>query len=236
MTMDFIAHLHRQRAFSARTFGPGARTAGVLDHIRKELREIEAKPDDLSEWIDVVLLACDGAWRAGHTPEQIAEALAAKLAHNETREWPDWRTADPDRAIEHVRTPTTHADALAAVESAHPQETCDASEQRMEAQAISEWLMQEAASKREMGEAFGRHALDGVTPDAVVLERAAELIREVNAALVKALREAEAALADIGDAEREEGDDVAWCERRAAEPLPAIRAALAASQKCAGNG
>ncbi|MFK4044520.1 dATP/dGTP pyrophosphohydrolase domain-containing protein [Roseomonas mucosa] len=101
--MNLIAHLHRQRAFSARTFGPGARTAGVLDHIREELREIEAKPDDLSEWIDVVLLACDGAWRAGYTPEQIAEALAAKLARNEAREWPDWRTADPDKAIEHVK-------------------------------------------------------------------------------------------------------------------------------------
>ena len=115
--MDLVAHLHRQRAFSARTFGPGARTAGVLDHIRKELREIEAKPDDLSEWIDVVLLTCDGAWRAGHTPEQIAETLAAKLAHNEAREWPDWRTADPDKAIEHVKTvptvPSTQAGDLA---------------------------------------------------------------------------------------------------------------------------
>lgn len=45
------------------------------------------------------------------------------------------------------------------------------------------------------------------------------------AALVKA----EAALADIGDADREPGDDVAWCERRAAEALPALRAILASS-------
>jgi hypothetical protein len=44
---------------------------------------------------------------------------------------------------------------------------------------------------------------------------------------VAALRQAEAALSDIGDADREPGDDVAWCERRAAEPLPVIRAALA---------
>lgn len=103
--MDLVAHLHRQRAFSARAFGPGTRTAGVLDHIRKELKEIEAKPDDLSEWIDVVLLACDGAWRQGYSPERIAEALAAKLARNEARTWPDWRTADPNKAIEHVRRP-----------------------------------------------------------------------------------------------------------------------------------
>ena len=41
---DLVAHLYRQRAFSERTFGPGARTKGVLNHIRKELAEIEADP------------------------------------------------------------------------------------------------------------------------------------------------------------------------------------------------
>lgn len=45
--------------------------------------------------------------------------------------------------------------------------------------------------------------------------------------LREALSTAEAALADIGDADREPGDDLAWCERRAAQALPAIRAALA---------
>ena len=44
--------------------------------------------------------------------------------------------------------------------------------------------------------------------------------------LAEALRVAEAALADIGDADRDPGDDVAWCERRASEPLPMIRALL----------
>ena len=39
---------------------------------------------------------------------------------------------------------------------------------------------------------------------------------------------AEAALADIGDATREPGDDLAWCEARAAEALPRVRAALKA--------
>ncbi len=37
---DLVAHLHRQRDFSLRTFGPGERTAGVLDHLRKELRQV----------------------------------------------------------------------------------------------------------------------------------------------------------------------------------------------------
>ncbi|WP_368735417.1 dATP/dGTP pyrophosphohydrolase domain-containing protein, partial [Metapseudomonas otitidis] len=56
-TFDFAAHLQRQREFSERTFGPGSRAKGVVDHIRKELKEIEASPGDLSEWIDVVILA-----------------------------------------------------------------------------------------------------------------------------------------------------------------------------------
>lgn len=48
-------------------------------------------------------------------------------------------------------------------------------------------------------------------------------------ALRHALEIAEAALADIGDADREPGDDVAWCEARAAEALPTVRAALASA-------
>lgn len=100
---DLHLHLERQRDFSKRTFGPGARTSGVIDHIRKELLEIEAEPTKLSEWIDVVILALDGAWRAGHSPDDIIAALVAKQAKNEARQWPDWRTAPLDKAIEHVR-------------------------------------------------------------------------------------------------------------------------------------
>jgi hypothetical protein len=97
-------HLARQRAFSEHTFGPGPRTAGVLDHIRKELAEIAADPYDLGEWVDVIILALDGAWRAGHGPQQIIDAIIAKQTRNEARAWPDWRTAPTDRAIEHDRT------------------------------------------------------------------------------------------------------------------------------------
>lgn len=103
-TFDLIAHLRRQRAFSERTFGPGSRAAGVVAHIRKELAEIERDPTDVTEWIDVVLLALDGAWRAGHSPESIAAALAAKQAKNELRTWPDWRTMQEGAPIEHDRS------------------------------------------------------------------------------------------------------------------------------------
>lgn len=101
-TID-AAHLERQRAWSEATFGPGSRLNGVLDHIRKELDEIAADPTDLSEWCDVIILAFDGALRAGHPPQAIIHAIKAKQAKNEAREWPDWRTMDADQAIEHVR-------------------------------------------------------------------------------------------------------------------------------------
>lgn len=102
--VDLVSHLHRQRDFSLRTFGPGERTAGVVDHIRKELVEVQAAPGDVSEWIDIVILAFDGAMRAGHTPDDVALALLEKQARNETRTWPDWRTMPHDKAIEHDRS------------------------------------------------------------------------------------------------------------------------------------
>lgn len=101
--MDLIKHLEKQKEFSLNSFGPGHRTAGVIDHIRKELREIEENPLDLEEWIDLILLSFDGAWRSGATPEQIVEMLQYKLDKNLKRDWPDWRTSDPDKAIEHIK-------------------------------------------------------------------------------------------------------------------------------------
>lgn len=101
---DFIGHLYRMREFSERTFGPGHRVKGVLQHIRKELDEIEANPNDLSEWIDVAILAMDGAWRQGYSPNQIAKAWLDKQAKNEARRWPDWRKMPEDQAIEHDRS------------------------------------------------------------------------------------------------------------------------------------
>lgn len=97
-------HLRRQRAWSLDTFGPGERTLGVIDHIRKELDEVAAAPDDASEWADIVILALDGAMRAGIEPQDVIDAVIAKQAKNEAREWPDWRGLPADRAIEHVRT------------------------------------------------------------------------------------------------------------------------------------
>lgn len=101
---DLVAHVERQRKFSEATFGPGPRVAGVIDHIRRELTEVEANPTDLFEWTDIILLAIDGAWRAGYSSEHVAHALGFKQTKNEARTWPDWRTAEPGKAIEHDRS------------------------------------------------------------------------------------------------------------------------------------
>lgn len=117
--MNLIEHLKRQIAFSRATFGPGARTAGICDHIAKEITE-EIVPEDrevghyeaASEFVDVVLLGLDGMWRSleaagydwDHIPAKIAEMLEAKQSKNERRIWPDWRTVDQNKAIEHLPT------------------------------------------------------------------------------------------------------------------------------------
>lgn len=97
------AHIDRQRAWGDRTFGPGQRTAGVIEHIGKELLEVAAAPDDAVEWADVIILAIDGATRRGITAQELLDAVRAKQVRNESRTWPDWRTQPADRAIEHIR-------------------------------------------------------------------------------------------------------------------------------------
>lgn len=94
----------KQVEWSRETFGPALRTKGIIDHIMKELREIAADPHDLSEWIDVVILAMDGFWRHGGKPEDLMPALLAKQAKNMARTWPDWRGMSEDAAIEHDRS------------------------------------------------------------------------------------------------------------------------------------
>ena len=104
MTFSIIEFLERKREFSLKTFGPiGYYTSeAILAHVKKEIVEIEAEPNDLEEWIDLVHLALDGAWRAGYTPEQVVEMLVHKQVKNEARDWPNWRNATFGEPIEHI--------------------------------------------------------------------------------------------------------------------------------------
>jgi hypothetical protein len=101
-TMDELeGYLIRQWEWSRRTFGPGRRTKGILRHIEKELLEIEANPEDLTEWLDVAILAMDGFWRHGGKPEDFMKALQAKQEKNFARTWPT--PTNEDEAVEHDR-------------------------------------------------------------------------------------------------------------------------------------
>lgn len=101
--MHLETYIERQKDWSEKTFGPAPRVAGIIKHIKKELAEIEADPTAVKEWVDVIILALDGAWRSGHSSYEIMCALQDKQDENARRKWPDWRGKSEDEAIEHVR-------------------------------------------------------------------------------------------------------------------------------------
>lgn len=94
-------YLERQKEWSIKTFGNGKRTLGIIRHIEKELKEVEAKPNDLTEWIDVIILALDGYWRHGGNTEIIMNILQAKQDNNFTRVYPFPKSED--EPSEHIR-------------------------------------------------------------------------------------------------------------------------------------
>jgi len=99
---DLLAYIESQRDWSQQTFGPGMRTEGVCTHIEKEVDEIRFSPTDIYEWVDVMILALDGAWRAGYDPDDIVGALEEKQLQNMRREWPE--PGPQDQPNEHIRT------------------------------------------------------------------------------------------------------------------------------------
>ena len=94
-------YIRRQAEWSSRTFGHGMRTIGITRHIEKELDEIRANPIDLEEWIDVIILAIDGFWRAGGKPEDLEWLLQQKQFKNFERSWPPPQSED--QPTEHIR-------------------------------------------------------------------------------------------------------------------------------------
>ena len=104
---DLARFYDEKAAWSRKTFG-AASYSGVLKHLAKELVEVTAKPSDLEEWADIVLLALDGASRhAGATGEEFVAALQAKQQKNLARKW-----APPceDGVSEHDRSEENDAD------------------------------------------------------------------------------------------------------------------------------
>jgi len=99
--MNLFTWLNTQRRWSFETFGRGPRTEGNLKHIEKEIEEIRDCPDSLEEWCDIVMIALDGAQRAGHTPYAICRQLERKQHINRfERKWPKPIDGEP---VEHIR-------------------------------------------------------------------------------------------------------------------------------------
>lgn len=103
-TDELTMWMLRERPWSIETFGPAMRTTGIINHIKKELVEVEKNPHDLIEWLDIVILALDGYWRHGGDPLMVMTLLNAKQQKLFARKWPDWRTMGEDEAIEHDRS------------------------------------------------------------------------------------------------------------------------------------
>jgi len=91
---EFIDFLIARNAWSLKTFGEGQRTGGICKHIESELNEIRETPNDLMEWVDVILLALDGAFRAGHSPYKVMTAIYKKHQINTERNWGDTVSQD----------------------------------------------------------------------------------------------------------------------------------------------
>lgn len=95
---DLVAHIRRQREFSLRVFGPGH----TGESIRKAATAIQAE-SGLDKWAGLVMAILDGAWRAGHEPDQIALAIAARLATLE-KGFPGIAQPAPATAVREAQT------------------------------------------------------------------------------------------------------------------------------------
>lgn len=82
---DLLAYIHRHREWSESTLGPGARTSGVLAHIRKELEEIAADPSDVEEW-DGLEAMREELNETRRARDELAKALNAERTRSEMME------------------------------------------------------------------------------------------------------------------------------------------------------
>lgn len=97
-----VKWLARKIEWSLKTFGPDQRSEGVLQHIEKEIKEVRENPNDILEWIDIVLLALDGAMRCGigrtgpngYSAKEISRAMVEKQRINRERKWGPKPAAD----------------------------------------------------------------------------------------------------------------------------------------------
>ena len=100
--ISFAQSIQRQKDWTLATFGSGDHSQGLIEHIKKELVEIAEDSSETEEWIDVMILAMDGASRTGASAREIVRVFELKMAKNERRDWPKIGTFDLTKPIEHI--------------------------------------------------------------------------------------------------------------------------------------
>lgn len=73
---------------------------GPLQHLAKEVVEVQEAPDDLEEYADCLMLLVDAARRAGYGLMELIDAWGRKLDICKAREWP---VPVPGQPCEHIR-------------------------------------------------------------------------------------------------------------------------------------
>lgn len=103
-----LEYIRTHVEWSDRTFGVGDHTEGLLKHIQKEIEEVrEISPYSITEWVDIIILAIDGAHRQGYSPMQIASMLIEKQNINANRKYP--KITNPDEPTEHIQEDNEHS-------------------------------------------------------------------------------------------------------------------------------
>ncbi len=66
---------------------PNQPLAGKLEHLRREVHELQENPRDLSEWADVFILLLGSAAKAGIAAPELIAIAHEKMDINDSRKW-----------------------------------------------------------------------------------------------------------------------------------------------------
>ena len=94
---DFQELQHQIKVWADQTFAKGT-LQGRINHIKRELKEIEDNPSNPEEYADVLIILCHMAASNG---VDLYEATVKKFAIVQTRVWGE---PDAEGVIEHVRS------------------------------------------------------------------------------------------------------------------------------------
>jgi hypothetical protein len=84
--LDFQDIAREHLEWTQSTF-PDLETQSALEHLKDEIKEIEAEPTDAIEYADALGLLLEAACRSGVSVENILEAFRDKIQVNKVRKW-----------------------------------------------------------------------------------------------------------------------------------------------------